>query len=251
MVLMDSVMARHHQSMGSILLCLLLTPSCLGAHQPELTPDQAQIIQRIDAAVYQRSQTIATYSVQEQYSLYRNGEATPSAQETIHTVYTRATGKEYTPIAQSGSALLRSLVIDKLIAGEKEINLAANRESSWIISRNYEMRPEPTPVLINNRECILVNLKPRRKSPHLFEGKIWVDASDYTVVRLEGAPSQSPSFFAGDSIVSRDYARIGGYSMATHAEARSHSMLFGDTLLKIDYTNYQIQREPTSAATIP
>jgi hypothetical protein len=115
------------------------------------------------------------------------------------------------------------------------------------------MRPEPGTVEKNGRQCILVDLQAARKSPHLFDRQNLVDASDFTVVRLEGAPSQSPSFFAGDTTVSRDYTDIDGFSMATHAEARSHSFLFGDTLIpsttpaKIDYTKlHALAKRPTA-----
>jgi hypothetical protein len=207
--------------------------------------DSNEIIHHIDAAVALRAKSIASYTVQEQYNLYRNGATDPSAQETIRTVYNRATGKEYTTLAQSGSALFRSAVIDKLLAGEKDLNLPANREASWITSSNYEMQPHPGTVQQNGRDCILVDIKPRRKSPHLFDGKIWVDASDFTIVRLEGAPSQSPSIFAGQSAVARDYALVNGFAMATHAEAHAHSALLGDTVLIIEYTGYQIELSPT------
>jgi len=216
------------------------------AQQPAPAKSDAEIIRGIDAAVYARSNAISTYTVQEQYSIYRNGESTPAAEETIHTVYTRAVGKEYTPTAQSGSAFLRSAVIDKVLAGEKDLNLAANREGALITSKNYEFDPHPGTVERNGQQCILVTLKPLRKSPHLFTGKMWIDASDYTIVRLEGAPSQAPSVFAGQTTVARDYAKTGGFAMATHAEARSHTFLFGDTLLKIDYTNYEIQQDSSA-----
>jgi len=209
----------------------------------------AEIIRGIDAAVLSRATGIARYTVQEHYALYRNGEAKPSAEETIQTVYIRATGKQYTPIAQSGSALLRASVIDRILAGEKEVNLPANREASWITSANYELQPRPGQVQRNGRTCILVDINSRRKSPHLFRGQVWVDASDFSIVRFEGSPSQSPSLFAGQTTVSRDYAKVDGFAMATHAEARSHSFLLGDTLIKIDYTNYQIEREPSARET--
>jgi len=223
----------------------VLAIAAVFAQQPApSTKTDAEIIRGIDDSVSRRTNTISTYTVQEQYTLYRNGDTTPAAEETIQTVYTRAIGKEYTPIAQSGSAFLRSAVIDKVLAGEKDLNLAANREGALITSKNYDLQPQPGSVDLNGRTCILVTLKPRRKSPHLFTGKMWIDASDYTVVRLAGAPSQSPSIFAGQTTVARDYIKIDGFSMATHAEARSHTFLFGDTLLKIDYTNYKIQQDP-------
>ena len=226
------------------------TSPATSASTPE-HPAAPEIIQRINAAVYQRFNAISGYTVIEHYSLYRNGASSPAAQETVKTVYTRSVGKEYTPIDQSGSSLLRSAVIDKVLAGEKDLNLAANREGALITSKNYEFQPQPGTVDLNGRQCIVVTLKPLRKAPHLFTGKMWVDASDFTVVRLEGAPSQSPSIFAGEATVARDYIKIDGFSMATHAEARSHTFLFGDTLLKIDYSSYHIDRDSTASATNP
>jgi len=230
----------------AILGTLISLCTAIPAQQPTPAKSDAEIIRGIDAAVYARSNAISTYTVQEQYSIYRNGEPTPAAEETIHTVYTRDVGKEYTPTAQSGSAFLRSAVIDKVLAGEKDLNLAANREGALITSKNYEFDPHPGTVERTGQQCILVTLKPLRKSPHLFTGKMWIDASDYTIVRLEGAPSQAPSVFAGQTTVARDYAKTGGFAMATHAEARSHTFLFGDTLLKIDYTNYEIQQDSSA-----
>ena len=240
---------KRAQFAGIAVLVALAASLQAPSQTPEvpIRPSDAEIIQRIDAAVYQRFNAVAGYTVREQYNLYRDSSTTPAAQETILTTYNRATGKEYTPIAQSGSALLRSAVLDHILAGEKEVNLPANRESALLTSRNYNLRPEPGTVEKNGRQCIAVDIRPRRKSPHLFNGKVWVDASDFTVLRLEGIPAQSPSVFAGQTQVVRDYAKIDGFSMATHAEARSHSFFFGDTLITIDYTNYQIDRDPTAA----
>jgi hypothetical protein len=242
-----------------IIICAIFCAAANGfalrsQNQPQTTtqasapdrPSDQEIVQRIDAAVYRRFNAVTGYTVREQYSLFRNGESTPAAEETIQTVYNRSTGKQYTAIAESGSSLLRSAVIDHVLAGEKEVNLPANRESALITSHNYDLRPEPGFVEKNGRQCIVVDLHPRHKSQHLFTGKAFVDASDYTVVHIEGAPSQSPSFLAGETKVARDYIKIDGFSMATHAEARSHSFLFGDTLLTIDYSDYKIDQTPAT-----
>lgn len=233
---------RHSISLlaAIFLLCFSIKGS---AWQAPSLPD-AEIIQRIDAAVHARTTGVAAYTVQELYSIYRNGETTPSAQVTVRTNYTRAAGKEYTPISQTGSALMRNVVVDKVLGNEKEMAKAANRESVAITSTNYEMRPEPGIVQFNGKPCVIVNLKARRKISYLFNGKGWFDANDFTLVHIEGNPAASPSFFAGQTGGIRDYAKVEGFSMAQHAEMRSHSFLFGDTLMKIDYSNYQIQLEP-------
>jgi hypothetical protein len=142
---------------------------------------------------------------------------------------------------------MRTVILDKVLEGEREMARADTRESIWLTSANYEMRPEPGTVAMNGRQCLIVDLKARRKSPHLFTGKLWVDASDFSVLRLQGIPAQNVSVFIGQISVLRDYARIDGFSMATHTEAHSHSFLLGDTVMKIDYTDYQIQRGATAA----
>jgi len=226
-------------------------PAQQPAQQPAPRPPDQEIIARIDAAVQQRSDNLAGYTVQESYSIYRNGEDSPSAEETVQTTYTHAAGKEFTPISHAGSSMLRSAIIAKVLAGEKEMSLTANRPGVLVTSANYDMHPQSGAVDLNGHKCIVVDLTPRRKSQHLFVGKEWVDAADFTVIRLAGVPSESPSFFAGETIVTRDYEKVDGFPMATHAEARSHSFLLGDTLMKIDYTGYKIDRVPAPTAASP
>jgi hypothetical protein len=189
--------------------CFASTTRFLLAQNPTgaSSPGSAEIIQGIDNAVRTREGAIAGYTVQDHYAIYRNGEAKPSAEMTVQTVYKQGVGKTFTTLSQSGSGFLRSQVIEKIIAGEKEMSTAAVRETVLVTSANYEMTPDPA-------------------------------------VRLEGAPTQSPSFFAGDSTMARDYSKFDGIAMAVRAEAHSHSFLLGDTVLKIESTGYQIQRNP-------
>ena len=86
-----------------------------------------------------------------------------------------------------------------------------------------------------------MSIKPRRVSPYLFSGTIWVDARDQSIVQLTGDVCESPSMLTGPSQVFRQYTTIDGFSMATHARAVSNSWLLGQTMIKIDYTGYQIQ----------
>ena len=225
------------------------TPATTPTQASTPLPTKEEAIQRIDAAVHARTEAIAGYSVEEHYAIFRNGEQHPSAEVTVKTVYDRATGKEYTPIAQSGSDLLRSIVIDKVIANEKEMAKAANRESVSVTSANYDMEPEPAPATLNNHDCLIMDLRARRKATYLFNGKAWFDLADFTLLHLEGSPAQSVSFMAGDTTGTRDYEKIQGFSMATRANVHSHSFLMGTTVMTIDYTNYQIQLDKAPAPT--
>jgi hypothetical protein len=120
--------------------------------------------------------------------------------------------------------------------------LPGNVEHSWITSANYEMTLKtPTPQRLDGRDCLVLAINPRHEAPNLIVGSLWVDANDYTIVRLEGVASKAPSVFAGTPHMMRQYAKTNGFSMATHARAESSTFLYGKTVVTVEYSNYEIQ----------
>jgi hypothetical protein len=207
--------------------------------------DQAAVIRGVDAAVLARVNRIAAYTVTEHYAVFRgNDERHSVADMTVKTTYRRETGKNYEVVSQGGSAIIRRLGLDPILDSEKDINRPENVEYSWITSENYEMTLEPGTQMQDGRECLVLSIDPRRKAPNLIVGTLWVDAKDYTIVRLEGVASKAPSIFAGATQMMRQYAMVDGFSMATHARAESTTFLYGKTVVKIDYSNYDIEVRP-------
>ena len=95
--------------------------------------------------------------------------------------------------------------------------------------------------MIDERPCLALSITPRRKASNLIDGTLWVDARDHTLVEVDGIASKSPSIFARTTQMMRRYANMHGYAMATQARAESGSLLFGRTVVTIDYSNYQFQ----------
>ena len=48
---------------------------------------------------------------------------------------------------------------------------------------------------------------------------------------------------AGLPLITRDFAHISGFAMVVHEEIEAHTFLFGQTVVKIDYDSYDIQRD--------
>jgi hypothetical protein len=97
---------------------------------------------------------------------------------------------------------------------------------------------------LDGRECYLLAITPRRKAPYLIEGTLWVNAKDGSIVQIQGTASKSSSFLTGPTKVMRKYTNVNGFAEATHARAESDSLLFGRTVVTIDYQDYQIQLRP-------
>jgi hypothetical protein len=238
--------SRHQIPIGLMVASIF---ACLGAITASAQQlDTAAVIQRVDAAVKARVESIAGYTVTEHYAVYRNTDETnPVAEMTVKTTYQRDTGKSYTIISQTGSGIIRSLVLGAILDNEKRISLPGNREGAWITSANYEMKLKPGGTqLLDGRDCLVLTLAPKRKAPYLVEGTLWVDSKDGSIVQVQGAATRSSSVFTGPTQVIRQYTNIEGFSQATRVRAVSNSFMFGQTIVRIDYQDYQVQLRPTT-----
>jgi hypothetical protein len=161
---------------------------------------------------------------------------------TVRDTYTKGVGKEYTVLSEIGSGIVLRFGLKPLIENEKTINLPGNVEKSWFTSANYEMKLKPGGIeKLNGRNCYVLAIQPRAQAPNLVIGTLWADATDGSLVQIQGVASKSPSPFAGVTHMMRQYANIDGFAMAMHARAESSSMLFGHTVVIIDYSDYRLQ----------
>lgn len=209
-------------------------------------PTNPEVVRGIDNAVQARLEGVAGYTVTEHYAVDRNNdEAHPVAEMTVKTTYRKDTGKSYTILSQSGSEIIRRLVLSAILDNERQINKPGVREEAWLTSANYEMKLKlGTTLRVDERDCFVLSLTPRRKSPHLIEGTIWVDSSDYSIVQVQGTASKSSSVFTGPTQLMRNYEKVAGFAQATRARATSDSFLFGQTIVTIDYRDYQVELFP-------
>ncbi len=223
----------------------ICTAGVLGASALSLSQsNDAAVVQGIDASVATRDENIVSYTVTEHYSVFRNQDKVHSAAEmTVKTTYQKDKGKSYEVVSESGSELIRKQVLGRVLESEQTATQPANRATALITSANYTMHVKGSEI-VGGRNCLALSIAPRRSSPYLFQGDLWVDAQDYSTVQLAGFTAKSPSVFAGPTQVARQYANIDGLPMATHASATSMSWLFGQTTIEIDYAGYQIELRP-------
>jgi hypothetical protein len=229
---------------------MVLAGACLfaflGTRIVPAQPHPASAIQKVDAAVKSRIQNVAGYTATERYAVYRyKDESHPVAEMTVITTYRETTGKSYEIVSQTGSKIIQKLVLSAILENEKHLNEPGIREGAWITSANYQMKLKTSETqTLGGRECLVLTLIPKRKESYLIDGTLWVDATDGSIVQVQGTTSGSSSVFTGPTQVMRQYATIGGYSQATHVRAVSTSFLFGETVVTIDYQDYHIQLRP-------
>ncbi len=223
----------------------ICTAGILGASTLALSQsNDAAVVQSIDASVSARDENILSYTVTEHYSVFRNHDKVyPAAEMMVKTTYQKDKGKSYAVLSESGSELIRKQVLGRVLESEQTVTQPTNRPTALITSTNYTMHVKGSEI-VGGRNCVALSIAPRRSSPYLFQGDLWVDAQDYSIVQLAGTASKAPSVLAGPTQVARQYAAIDGFPMAIHATATSTSWLLGQTTIEIDYTGYQIEQRP-------
>jgi len=216
-----------------------LLVSCM-ANCVAIGQSKEEVISKTEAVVRARFANIQGYTVKEHYAVYRNGSTTPSAEKIVQAIYEKSKGIRYTTISQSGSSMFQNRVIEPSLGSEKQVYDPTMRGQLMLTTDNYEIGVEPARPFIGIQVCVVLDLKARRSSVYLINGKAWVDAKTYLLVRVQGTQSQSSSLWAGTPLITRDFTDFNGLAMVTHEKIEAHNFLLGQTVEEIEYMDYKV-----------
>jgi outer membrane lipoprotein-sorting protein len=149
--------------------------------------------------------------------------------------------KEFTVVSQSGSKFVIDRVFKKLLEGEQEAANDENRRNTALSTENYDFTPAGYETTPEGAQYVL-NLLPKTKNKFLYRGKIWVDAKDFAVVRIEGEPAKNPSFWIKKTEVKHRYVKVNDFWLPAENRTESVIRLGGKATLSIEYKDYNITK---------
>jgi hypothetical protein len=199
------------------------------------------VVQRMMATSARRSEELRGYRATRNYRLQYHGFlGVREAGMQVLSTYTAPDKLEFSVVSQSGSKLLLNRVLLKLLDSERD----AFRDQSKIelSAANYQFVSDGIQQLSDNDPCYVLAVQPRKNNKFLYRGKVWIDANDFALARLEGQPAKSPSFWIRDTQIDSSWAKVSGFWLIQHSKSVSHIRLGGMATLTIDYTDYQISR---------
>ncbi|MBV8436808.1 MAG: hypothetical protein JOY95_04775 [Silvibacterium sp.] len=145
--------------------------------------------------------------------------------------------KQFNILSEEGSSAIRNHVFYKML--KEETDASRRGTSTHITPDNYEfqfIRKE----LINDRPAYLMQVTPKADNKYLIDGRIWVDAADYSIVRIEGSPARNPSFWTHNVHFVHTYQKVGPFWFAASTHSMSEIRIFGDAELTIENSNYTL-----------
>jgi hypothetical protein len=197
-----------------------------------------QIARRLTAANAERAAQLVGYTAERHYTVsYRGFPAPLTASMTVDVTYTAPSTKTFHVVSHIGAKLLFDEILSKLLKSEEDAahepaKTAMSSENYTFILLGEEM--------ISNRRSYVLHVEPRSDSKFLYRGKVWVDAGDYAVAKIEAEPAKNPSFWIKDTKVHHEYARTDQFWLPASNRSETTMRFGGTAVLTIDYGKYEI-----------
>jgi len=226
-----------------MLQSLVLLVMIEGAPPPPLTAPE--IVERLVRADKERLAALAGYTGVRRYR-FENKKFNKRAELTALVACDSSGAKTFEVTAESGSGFVRSRVIRGMIDAEREASQKVEHEQTRIVPENYDFRLIGTDTL-EGRGSYVLEISPKTQNKFMIRGRIWVDANDFAIARIEGQPAKSPSFWIRSVRVVQRYQPIGRFWLPAMNESRAQVKIFGQTEVVIEYFDYLTSVRETHA----
>jgi hypothetical protein len=188
-----------------------------------------------------RNERLQQYSVVRTYEI-RNPEGKLAAQAVVRVEYRAPDKKSFNKTSEKGSGIVRHLVFDRLIQSEGEASSGREHHDSAITTANYTFTLAGEED-VGPYHCFVLEATPKRKDKYLFEGKIWIDADDFAVVKIAGHPAKKPSFWINRAEFVRQYQKLDGFWLPYRDETSVEVKMYGKRVFTIDHLQYVINAD--------
>jgi hypothetical protein len=205
------------------------------AQLPLMSPELALIAYQ--RRVAQQSAQLAAYSA---VTVVR-AELPESSQQgefELHRKFEAPHTLQFTPVHYSGDGFVKNNVITRLLQSEVEHVQKDDPGLTAISPLNYKFTYKGA-NWINNRLVHVYQVKPHKKRPGLFKGRISLDAHTGTLVRVEGSVVKSPSFFVKHIEFVQDYIEVQSFTLPVHVHSEAKARIVGRTIVDIVHRDYQ------------
>src|SRR5215471_16199622 len=155
----------------------------------------------------------------------------------VQTVFRQPDQLQSTVTRHEGSKFIRSRVFDKILEAENETSAKKDKKQVDIVPANYNFALQGQEDC-DGRRCFRLKITPKRRDKYALDGDVWVDAEDYSIVRIHGVPAKKPSVWTLKTEIDRRYKKIDGIWLPEKLESSSNIMIAGHSVLSIEY-NYQ------------
>jgi hypothetical protein len=176
------------------------------------------------------------YKAVRQYKVEYQGLATIKASMEVEVDFDANSGKSFRILSQSGSKIFGEKVLKRAMDSEKEA--WQDGGATAMTQANYRFQLLGSESL-DGRPAYILNVEPLKESKFLYRGRIWVDAKDFAVVKVDATPAKNPSFLISRTTIRYTNAKTGDFWLPKQSRSETKVRIGGTAVLTIDYGTYQ------------
>lgn len=230
-----------------ILLCILAVTRQFAAAedlQPVTGVSVKDIVARLAENNRKRQQQLESYTGQREYHLLYTGfPGKREADLVVAVKYVAPDKKDFTTVSESGSHLVINRVFKRLLDTEKEAADVNSQASTAVTEDNYDFELLGQEDL-GGRPSYVLKVTPKTSNKLLYRGRVWIDAADFALAKIEAEPAKRPSFWISKTVVHHTYKKVGEFWLPAQNESTSDVRLGGHAVLTIKYSDYKVVSQP-------
>jgi hypothetical protein len=196
-----------------------------------------QVVQHLMEKNGERAESLQHYTGTRSYRLeYRGFPASADATMEVEVDFDAPASKRFTIVNSTGSKLIQNRVFRRLLESEEQASDPSNRTHTQLSPANYTFSLAGT-----EGTNYVLDVEPKVESSFLYRGKIWIDAHDFAVTRIEAEPARSPSFWTTKSLIRHTYQKVDNtFYLPKENKTVTTVRLGGVATLTIEYQSYQV-----------
>jgi hypothetical protein len=236
--------AMTRAALGLLTMILATQPLAPAAApvRDEPAREALAIFERVQQANARREAALESYLSTRHYAVFEPGHET-DAELLVSMQFVAPSTKTFRTIAVRGVGWIHRRVFGRLMEAEAQAASGRDKTNSAITPANYDAQLLGSEAL-SGRDCYVLALVPKRPDTYLFIGKAWIDKEDFAIVRLEGEPAKSPSFWVVRAPFVREYQRVDRFWLPLQDETHTVIRFAGPYVLRIQYADYHITAKP-------
>jgi hypothetical protein len=197
------------------------------------TPDVSMIVKRITETQLQNRGRVKPYSVTREYKVFGGDAVSPRTDVVARVSFLPPDLKNY-DIDQSTGGMGEKVIRHIL---DHEVDAARDPKLVMVNEQNYDFQYLGESDL-GETPCYKLRINAKHDRKDLLNATIWVDKNSYRILRMEGEPSKSVSFWVKDVHLVLDFGEVAGMWLQTETLALAHLRFGGEykiTSRDLDY----------------
>ena len=216
---------------------LLLSAVAMPAGDSDLQlPTGNEVVAKMMARDNERQAALYGYTAARRYVLENQGYH-KRAEMLVRMTCLKDGSKHFETLSSAGWGGARKHVFPRLLEAEADASRPGSRDRSRITPENYAFEMLGT-ERVDGRLVYLIAVAPKTPNKYLLQGRIWVDADEFAIVRIDGKPAKNPSFWIKSVHFVHNYGKLGSFWFPVSDRSVTDARIFGNTEVTIEYFDY-------------